>query len=188
LLLVSTPSGKSPFNRQIHVFIRDAHQRPIPGATIHWKINGQDAGTTQSDGGGGSITLQSSDAKVGVEVTYEGHSQAATLAVGQDTLTFHFPDVDLYPMKPSFVNEHLAFVAGLVLIAVALVLAFVFSTPTPLQTRIILVVAALGGGAFATELSGMIQVNVSLGQRLAIGATGALAVFVILYFAVPATT
>src|SRR5262249_3284998 len=133
------------------------------------------------------LTLQNRNAIVGLEVTYEGHTQQATLAVEQDNFTFVFPEVDLYPEKPSFVNQHIAFIAGILFIVVAIFLVFAFATPTPLQTRIILVVVALGGGAFATEVSGMVNVNVNFGQRLAIGATGALAVFVILYFAVPAT-
>ena len=85
-----------------------------------------------------------------------------------------------------FVERHLPFLVGLGLILVATALVFAFGTPTALQTRIVIGVFALGGGALATELSGMIKVNLKLGTQLAIGATGALAIFVILYFKVPA--
>jgi hypothetical protein len=62
------------------------------------------------------------------------------------------------------------------------VLAFVFQQPTPLQTKIIQALLALGFGGFATELTGFLKVDMNWGPRLVVGAGGALAVFVILWF------
>jgi hypothetical protein len=83
-------------------------------------------------------------------------------------------------------EAHFPAYVGIFFIIVTIVLAFTFSSPTALQTHIILAVLSLGGGAFASEISGMIKVDLSLTQKFVIGATGAAAVFVILYFAVPA--
>jgi hypothetical protein len=52
---------------------------------------------------------------------------------------------------------------GLILFAVAIVLAFTFGSPTPLLNRIILGAFSLGGGAIATEISGMIKVDLQSG-------------------------
>ncbi len=120
-----------------------------------------------------------------VIATYSGQTQTAKLGVNQDSYTFTF-DVDVDPDLKAPWERHLALVVGLVIFAVAIALAFIFSSPSKLQSRIILGAFSLGGGAIATEISGMIKVDLNLGTRLAIGATGAAAIFVILYFAVPA--
>ena len=82
-------------------------------------------------------------------------------------------------------QRHVPLVVGVALLMTALALAFTFSSPNTLQTRLILATASLGGGSIATEIPGMLNVNLSFGKKLAIGATGALAVFVILYLVAP---
>ena len=84
-------------------------------------------------------------------------------------------------------DKHFPALIGIAFVVIAIVLAFAFSSPSPLQVHIILAVLSLGGGAFGTEISGMINVNLGLGTKLAVGATGAAAIFVILYFSVPAS-
>jgi hypothetical protein len=83
-------------------------------------------------------------------------------------------------------ERHFPAVIGIFFVGISIILAFVFTNPNTLQTKIILAVLSLGGGAFGTEISGMIKVDLSLGSKFVIGATGAAAIFVILYFAVPA--
>jgi hypothetical protein len=83
-------------------------------------------------------------------------------------------------------ERHLPLIVGLAPFAVAAALAFTFGSPTPLQSRIILGIFSLGGGAIATEIGGMIKVDLNLGQKLVIGATSAIAIFVILYLVLPA--
>lgn len=92
------------------------------------------------------------------------------------------------PRSPNkFMKKHFPAFVGIFFVLIAIILAFSFPEPTPLQIRVILAVLSLGGGAFGTEISGMIKVNLSLGEKFVIGATGAAAIFVILYFAVPAS-
>jgi VIT1/CCC1 family predicted Fe2+/Mn2+ transporter len=88
--------------------------------------------------------------------------------------------------KTSRLNFVLAFVFGVVFITVILVLVIFIPNPTKTQAHVFSVVLALAAGAFASVLSGMLNVRLKFGKRLAIGATGALAVFVIVYFFMPA--
>jgi len=148
-------------------------------------VNGVPAGEVKNAEGRGRISLDDPQAQVGVSVTYEGVTQTEQLGPQQNSFTFRF-DVSVGSAPGDFMERHIALIVGLLLIAVAIVLAFVFGNPNPLQTRIILGTFSLAGGAIATEISGMIKVDLTLGTKLTIGATGALAVFVILYLIVPA--
>ena len=171
--------------RSIDIFVRDRNGVPIPGAEIRFAVNGAPAGTVVNAEGRGRIQLASATAIVEVSVVYAGVTQTEKLAPGQTSFTFRF-EVSVGSAFGDYMERHIALIVGLVLIAVAIVLAFTFGTPTTLQTRIILGTFSLAGGAIATEISGMIKVDLTLGNKLAIGATGALAVFVVLYLVVPA--
>jgi len=85
-------------------------------------------------------------------------------------------------------NTILAFSFGVVFIAAILILVVFIPNPTAAQYHVFSVVLALAAGGFGTVLTGMINVTVTLGKRLLIGATGALGVFVIVYFFLPAMT
>jgi hypothetical protein len=174
-------SNNVNFMRTIHFFVRDRKNRPIPGARIEFTKDGTPAGGVPNSEGRGEILLQDRTSVVTVAATYQGETQKAQLAQAQDAFTFNF-DTDV---QPEFMEKHIALIVGLVLFAVGIALAFIFGAPTPLQTRIILGTFSLGGGAIATEISGMVKVDIKLGTALAIGATGALAIFVILYMVVP---
>jgi hypothetical protein len=170
--------------RVVDIFVRDREGRLIPGATIKFTVDGEPAGSVDRGDGRARIELPNRTSNVAVYAAYKGKSQTVPLAQAQDSYTFAF-DVYVVPPWRKQVEKHLALIVGLILFAVAAVLTFVFSTPTPLQTRVILGFFSLGGGAIATEISGMIDVHMSLGKKLTIGATRALAVFVILYLVVP---
>jgi hypothetical protein len=172
--------------RIVDVFVRDRRGRPIPGASIEFTKDGLPAGGVPNAEGRGRIQLPNRNVKVGVTVTYNDQQpQTVQLGQDQDSFTFTF-DVDVIPGWREIMERHLPLLVGLILFAVAIVLAFTFGSPTPLQNRIILGAFSLGGGAIATEISGMIKVDLNLGQKLVIGATGALAIFVILYLVLPA--
>jgi hypothetical protein len=83
-------------------------------------------------------------------------------------------------------NTILAFVFGVVFVTTILALVIFIPNPTVPQWRVFCAVLALAGGGVATTLTGMLKVNLTFGSKAAIAATGALAVFVILYFFVPA--
>ena len=170
-------------NRVIDVFVRDRRGQPIHGAAIDFTVDGVSAGSVANSEGRGRIELPERTRLVAVSATYEGVTQHVTLSQEQDAFTFHF-DVDVAP--ESIMERHIALIVGLALAAVAIALAFVFGHPTALQTQIIRGTFSLAGGAIATEISGMINVNLTLGSKLTIAATGALAIFVILFFFVPA--
>lgn len=83
-------------------------------------------------------------------------------------------------------NTILAFTFGTIFVTAILVLVVLIPEPKPMQWRVFCVVLALAAGGVATTISGMLKVSMQLGKRVLIGATGALAVFVIVYFFVPA--
>jgi hypothetical protein len=83
-------------------------------------------------------------------------------------------------------NATLAFAFGLTLIIAILTLVILIPKPTPFQSQVFSAVLALSAGGFASVLSGMLDVRMNLSKRVIIGATGALAVFTIVYFFVPA--
>ena len=89
--------------------------------------------------------------------------------------------------RDSFMSKHFPASVGICFVLIATALTFSFSDPTALQTHVILAMFSLGGGAFAAEIPGIINIDLNLGQQVVIGATGAAAIFVILFFFVPAT-
>jgi hypothetical protein len=83
-------------------------------------------------------------------------------------------------------NLILAFVFGVLFLVAILTLVIFIPNPTKAQAQVFSVILALAAGGFASVLSGMLNVRLTLTSKVAIGATGALAVFVIVYFFVPA--
>ncbi len=83
-------------------------------------------------------------------------------------------------------NKHravtLAFIFGVTFVAVILVLALFVSRPTPFQYIVFRVVLALAAAGVAAEIPGILKIR--LGKWLT--ASGALAVFVVVYFYSPA--
>jgi VIT1/CCC1 family predicted Fe2+/Mn2+ transporter len=88
--------------------------------------------------------------------------------------------------KNARLNLILAYVFGVVFISVILVLTVVLPPQNRFQARVFSVVLALAAGGFGTVLSGILNARLQFGKRVTIGATGALAVFVIVYFFMPA--
>ena len=80
----------------------------------------------------------------------------------------------------------LSFFAGFCLLLIILMLSVFFPTPTSNQLRVWTTVLALAAGAFYSVAAGKINVNLSMGKRLLVGAAGAIGVMVIVYFFNPA--
>ena len=72
-------------------------------------------------------------------------------------------------------------ITGLVLLLVLLLIALVVKCPTNFQNNIFIIILSLAGAAFASIIPGLIEVK----YREIITATGALAVFVIIFFMKP---
>jgi hypothetical protein len=85
-----------------------------------------------------------------------------------------------------FLYTILAFAFGVTFLVVLLVLAVVIPHPAPFQVRVFTTVLAIAGAGAAAVMTGLLNVKATLGSQLAIGATGAMAVFVIIYLANPA--
>jgi hypothetical protein len=170
------------FVRTIDIFVRDRQDRTIPGAKIQFTRDGILVGEVTNAEGRARIELPDRTCVIGVSTSYNEETQTVKLAQAQDSFTFKF-DVDVGPM---FMEKHIALFVGLGLFVTGIALAFIFRTINPLQHHIILGTFSLGGGAIATEISGMVKVDISVGNAIAIGATGALAIFVILYMVAPA--
>ncbi len=82
--------------------------------------------------------------------------------------------------------KHFPALIGILFVVIAIALAFTFSNPNSLQVRVILAVLSLGGGAFASEIPGLLQVDIKLGSQIKIAAASAMGIFVLLYLVVPA--
>ena len=91
-----------------------------------------------------------------------------------------------FEMQTQRLNTILAFIFGVIFIAAILTLVVLIPNPTLAQWKVFCVVLSLAAGGVATTISGMLKVDLTFTKRAAIGGTGALAVFLIVYFFVPA--
>jgi hypothetical protein len=80
----------------------------------------------------------------------------------------------------------LAFIFGTVFLAALLVIAVVIPSPTPNQFETFRIAIALAAGGVAAVIPGLLGLRLGRGRRFAIRASGALAVFLIVYFYSPA--
>lgn len=197
-------------DRTVLVFVRDSQNRPLPGARIEMEVDGVPFGGVDASEGRGAITIPGPHKSLRIDAHYPGQkSQSATLGKDQDDWTFHFSVVGGY----SNMTRHIfvaaaalavvltiigvAFYAGLaagvlplavgvVLILIALALAFAFRDPTLLQAQLIRSTFSLAAGGIASQIPGWIDVTVTLGEKTLVAAGGAIAVYVISFFFVPA--
>lgn len=82
--------------------------------------------------------------------------------------------------------EMLAFTAGIIFLGSILVIAIFIPKPEPFQVKVFATVMAISAAGVATVMTGLVNAQIKLGTQLVIGATGALAVFVIVYLVNPA--
>lgn len=174
-------------SRTIIVYVRDRTGRLLAGARVGFWLNKDYAGEVPSGEGHASITVDNPQDEVEVNAVYGGVEQKVPLSQSQDSWTFHF-DVDPFPHSfIAIMKQKIPLLVGLLLMFTALALGFAYPEPNILQVRLILSTASLAGGLIASEIPGMFNLNMSLGNRLVVGATGALAVFVLLYLQGPGT-
>jgi hypothetical protein len=89
-------------------------------------------------------------------------------------------------IEHKFLYTILAFCFGVAFLIAILVIAIFIPEPKPFQVRTFTTVMAIAAAGAATVMTGLINTKITLGKQLAIGATGALAVFVIVYLVNPA--
>jgi hypothetical protein len=93
-------------------------------------------------------------------------------------------------MSQQRLQSILGFVFGTVFVVTILTLVTLLPNPTPAQYEIFRIVIALAAGGVAAVIPGLLNIQMQFGltegQKLAIQAGGALAVFVIVYFYSPA--
>ena len=92
--------------------------------------------------------------------------------------------------RPQLNHAHtyrlLAFAFGATFLVSVMVFALLVSIPTPFQLRVFTSVLALSVAGVATVMTGLLDVRATLGKQIAIGASGGLAAFVIVYLINPA--
>jgi hypothetical protein len=81
-----------PVGRTIAISVLDRYGQPAAGATVQLAVNGRAAGMmlTGSDKKPLSIEVFSPTAQIDLEVSLLGQTQAATVPMGQDKVTFSF--------------------------------------------------------------------------------------------------
>lgn len=82
--------------------------------------------------------------------------------------------------------QMLAFAAGIIFLGSILAIAIFIPKPEPFQVRVFTTVMAISAAGVATVMTGLIDAQIKLGTQLVVGATGALAVFVVVYLLNPA--
>jgi len=80
----------------------------------------------------------------------------------------------------------LAYVSGCMFTVAVLILAVFIPNPTNFQRQVFAVLMAFSIAALTSVLPGMLDVKLSWGTKMVISATSALAVFVIVFFCLPA--
>ena len=168
-------------DRNIHVFVVDRNGVEINGAEVRFYSDGNLLGSVISAKGRASIQLENPGAPITVRVEYEGEAQEAKLAEGQNSFKFTY-DVSV---REPFLRENFPALVGLLLLAVGVGLAFAVSPRSNFEKQIILILMSLGAGGIASIIPGFLNIRLTLGQKLAISAAGALAVFVIVFFNPP---
>lgn len=174
------------FSRRIDVTARDSNGELVRGADFEWFVGCESVGSGHQSDGHSCLEVSDPNASVAVSAILDGERKpAVTLAHDQNFYEFVF-DVAIHPTWKDFAMKHFPALIGIFFILLAVVLAFVFQEPNTLQTRILLATFALGGGGFGGEIAGFINTDLTLGEKLKISAGGACAIFVILFFFVPA--
>lgn len=171
----------SPLDRNIQIFVVDKNGFEINGADVRFCSDGNLLGSVISAKGRASIQLENPGAPITVRVEYQGEPQEAKLAEEQNSYKFTY-DVSV---REPFLRENFPALVGLLLLAVGVGLAFAVSPRNNFEKQIILILMSLGAGGIASVIPGFLNLRLTLGQKLAISAAGALAVFVIVFFNPP---
>src|SRR5260370_38240947 len=95
----------SDFDRQVIVYVRDADDNLVPGATIKWTEDGKDRGRIDNSDGHGTLTIRDPNSIVDVTVEYNGRSETRRLAREQKDGTTKVPDPWANPSTRTFMGQ-----------------------------------------------------------------------------------
>lgn len=156
------------------------------GASFEWRVDGEPAGKARSTDGHARIEVLQTESILEVSACV-GDARKGPVRLASDArdLEFRF-DIVVHPVWSEFAMKHFGAVVGIVFVLIAVVMVGVIQDPSPVQTHVILALFALGGGGFAGEIAGRVKAEMTLGTKLKVSATGAAAIFVLLYFFQPA--
>lgn len=164
--------------RELRIYVRDVRDWPLAGANIILLVDGVPFASAYESNGQAMFNLTSAPPIVGVLAVYGRWNRHALLGSETDVHTFHIEEVDL-------MKDRIGLWVGLGLWAISMILAFVYKQPNALQENLIRASFSLGAGGIASVIPGMLNAKVGTGGRIAIAATGALAVWLITFLFVP---
>lgn len=175
-------------DRLVRVEALDKHGSLLTGAQFRVFVNG--VFTAKTENGRGFCTVQAPNTNeiIEVEATYRKISKRSKIALGVETFPIYFDEIEIKENSSdkTSISEILVFSIGVFFIICCVVLAIFISEPTTFQWRVFGGILSVGLAAFGLGLSGMIHTEISFERRLLISATGALAIFVLVYFFAPA--
>ncbi|HXI86951.1 MAG TPA: hypothetical protein VNH64_05800 [Parvularculaceae bacterium] len=164
------------------LFVKDRNGAGVDGANFYFYAGDTLLGSTESAQGRASFQIDNSNAAIKVVMKYKGITQEALLAQGQTSYDFKINKV----VKSDFLKDNLPVWIGLALLLIGAAIAFIKKEPSAFQKQIILVFISLGGGGVGSVIPGFLKLNLTMGQKFAVAAAGAMAIFVITFFFVPA--
>lgn len=173
------------YGRRITISVKDRHGELVPGTKVEWYAGDKLLGKVISSSGHANFQPKDPKSVITVKVTRKRITEQITLDSGQNEWHFILP-MTLHPTWSQFIRKHFAGVVGIVFVLFATTLVFIFSTATKVQIHVALALFALGGGGFSGEFARFIKVDLKIGTQVGISAFGAAAIFVILFFFVPA--
>jgi hypothetical protein len=191
----------------INVYVYDKNEQPIPGAEVIWKVRqkGQELTlgpvTTQGfiNSSAGIVIKNENELDspyIDVTAAYNGKTHTDRISIDQGShpikLDVTLPATAQLPMPTTPQQQHptlyiiLAFIFGVGFLVVLLLIAVLIPEPSPFQLRVFTPILAIAVAGVATVMTGLLNVQMTLGKQLIVGATGAIAAFVIIYLVNPA--
>jgi hypothetical protein len=196
-------------DRLINIYVRDKLGNPLPDCTIDVDVDDDHFGTFDAAEGHASVGMGGSRVNVRLTASYQGASQSALLGPDTDQFTFEFAvtgrystmyrDIALGAVASVIIVAAIValfylgllagvmpLVTGMFLLVAAVALAFLVPNQNNLQQHLVRGTFALGVGLVASQIPGLINIDLGVGEKATITAGGAFAVYVISYFFVPA--
>ncbi|NYZ12180.1 hypothetical protein HL658_06435 [Azospirillum sp. RWY-5-1] len=168
-------------DRVIRVDVRDLDDLPVGGAKVLFSLDGEPFSEVVTGIEPITCQISSQACKVGISVSYKDYTEGVLLSQDANRHVFSIP-IHQRDNNMTQTAERWAVIVGCIFVAIAIFLGFYFDNQSSLQNRIIISVLSIGLASFGSTIIGVLKVEMKLGQRLAVTAAGALAIFVLLFF------